>query len=76
MTVPCHAVPCRAALVPCCAALRFCPCCALPCLAALVPVLLQLDKTAAALEQLQSEHADLTHVLIEAKVELAEKKGE
>lgn len=30
----------------------------------------------AGLEQLQSEHADLTHVLIEAKVELAEKQGE
>jgi hypothetical protein len=36
---------------------------------------MQLDKTVAGLEQLQSEHADLTHVLIEAKVELAEKQG-
>lgn len=37
---------------------------------------LKLDKTTAGLEQLQNEHAELTHVLIEAKVELAEKKGE
>jgi hypothetical protein len=37
---------------------------------------LQLEKTVASLTQLQNEHAEVTHVLIEAKVELAEKSGE
>jgi hypothetical protein len=35
----------------------------------------QLEATAASLAQLQEEHAELTHVLIEAKVSIAEKEG-
>ena len=36
---------------------------------------LQLDKTVASLTQLQEEHAEVTHLLIEAKVDNAERKG-
>jgi hypothetical protein len=35
-----------------------------------------LDKTVASLTQLQEEHAEVTHLLIEAKVDNAERKGE
>lgn len=37
---------------------------------------MQLDKTVASLTQLQEEHAEVTHLLIEAKVDNAERKGE
>jgi hypothetical protein len=37
---------------------------------------LQLADAATTLTQLQNEHAELTRVLIDAKVEIAEKKGE
>lgn len=37
--------------------------------------LMQLDATAASLQQLQAEHAELTQALIEAKVSIAEKEG-
>jgi hypothetical protein len=37
---------------------------------------LQLADAASTLTQLQNEHAELTRVLIDAKVEIAEKKGE
>jgi peptidoglycan hydrolase CwlO-like protein len=37
---------------------------------------LQLAEAATMLQQLQSEQEELTRVLIDAKVEIAEKKGE
>jgi hypothetical protein len=42
----------------------------------LLVLLLQLADAATTLMQLQNEHAELTRVLIDAKVEIAEKKGE
>jgi hypothetical protein len=53
----------------------------LTCLLACPPHLLcllalQLAAAATTLQQLQNEHAELTRVLIDAKVEIAEKKGE
>jgi sulfite reductase beta subunit-like hemoprotein len=39
-------------------------------------LVLQLAAAATTLQQLQNEHAELTRVLIDAKVEIAEKKGE
>lgn len=36
---------------------------------------LQLKSATTLLQQLQSEHADVTKLLIDAKVEIAEKKG-
>lgn len=57
------------------------PACAVPDLACvllrcLCLLTLQLAAAAAMLQQLQDEHAELTRVLIDAKVEIAEKKGE
>lgn len=50
--------------------------CALLYTTALCCAVMQLEKATASLTQLQSEHAEVTHVLIDAKVEIAEKKGE
>lgn len=63
-----------------CAAPVWLVCALTPCFVLLVSCAMlrcvQLEKTAASLAQLQSEHAEVTHVLIDAKVEIAEKKGE